>query len=280
MKKLKYGMVFLALVGIGIVSCEKEEMTTSTQNNHSPLLMKNDIPKFDSQEELYEKLDFLNQMGEAERRSYEKANGYKSLLTTVYEVYEGIDMESLTSRTELEDYIAMNASFLCIKSDYDREEIYTAYYADNYYAALANSDRMLIVGDICIKVFDDGIASTHVDNLDQLLGLNGVFVKDLVSDEQISISVYEKGDGSERAACDIVHNEKNSPDNGDDRTKLVVHSSKDKSGGYTTLWTEGYVRPYKKTLGIWYYAQRTCTAHIKYEAAYEKSGTTHSINRM
>jgi len=83
--------------------------------------------------------------------------------------------------------------------------------------------------------------------------------------------------GEER---EVVNNVGNAySDNDKERTKLVVHSSKDKSGGYTTLWTEGYVRPYKKTLGIWYYAKRTCTAHIKYEAAYEKSGTTHSINR-
>lgn len=30
MKKLKYGMVFLAIVGIGLVSCEKEEVRTNT----------------------------------------------------------------------------------------------------------------------------------------------------------------------------------------------------------------------------------------------------------
>jgi len=37
MKKLKYGMVFLALVGIGVVSCEKEEqLFADNDNNENP----------------------------------------------------------------------------------------------------------------------------------------------------------------------------------------------------------------------------------------------------
>lgn len=89
MKKLIYGGLFLALVGIGFIGCNKEDINNIGNNSN--------IPKFDSFEALYEKMDMLNKMGEKERRGYEIANGYKSLLTEVYEVYEGVDVESLKS---------------------------------------------------------------------------------------------------------------------------------------------------------------------------------------
>jgi hypothetical protein len=278
MKKLIYRTLLFATTGIVIVSCEKEDLTTKEEKRNSSIPISNEIPNYENKEELYEKLDLLNKMGENERREYEKINGYKSLLTTVYEVYEGIDMESITSITELEDYIASNPSYLSIKRNRENEQEYCAYYADNYYSAAANSDRVLIVGDICLKVFDDGIATAHIDDLNQLLALNEIFAKDVIPTDQITVSIYNNINEGDREACNIVHNEKNSPDNGNDRTKLVVHSNSDSEGSYTILWTEGFVRPYKKTLGIWYYAKRTCTGVIEYTASYYRN-TTITINR-
>jgi len=72
MKKLIYGTLFLALVGIGVVGCKKEngKFDNSLDNMR--------IQKFDAFDDFERKLKMLESMSDIDRRNYEKSNNYKS----------------------------------------------------------------------------------------------------------------------------------------------------------------------------------------------------------
>jgi hypothetical protein len=76
MKKLIYRTLLFATTGVVIVSCEKEDLTTKEEKRNSSIPISNEIPNYENKEELYEKLDLLNKIGENERKEYEKINGY------------------------------------------------------------------------------------------------------------------------------------------------------------------------------------------------------------
>lgn len=193
-------------------------------------------------------------MGEGERREYEKVNGYKSLLTEVHEVYGGVDIESLESKDELKDYITSNSSYLTLKTNDEGEQEYHPYFSDNEFSALVNSNRLLLVEDICYKIFDDGIVVSHKDNIDFLSSLKGNYAKDIVENKMIVISLFEEEEISPKSSCHPSKNVKR-VNNGRNRTKLKlrahrqIHSiSQDSNGGITSITTRvrtfGRIRPY------------------------------------
>lgn len=260
MKKLIYGTLFLALVGIGFTSCEKENLSNSVINSEVNIT-NNNIPTFDNMEEVHERLDLLSKMGEDERRAYEKENDSKSLLTEVYEVYEGIGMENLDSRVELEDYIAQHPSILSLKANIDKELEYRPYFSDNHYSTIANKNRLFIVGDICFKVFDDGLVSAPKSNMSLLSEISEISVKDVPQTEEITISHFNLEESTKRASCNSYYNGATQT-SGKQRTKVFVTTGIYPATIDDIVFLSGKIRPYKKTLGIWYHAKRTISGRF------------------
>lgn len=282
MKKLIYGTLFLASVGIGITSCEKKELNNSINSNDVKIENKSHIPTFKSMEEVNETLDFLSNMGEDERRTYEQQNNSKSLLTTVYEAYEGVDMENLVSREELENHIAKHPSMLSLNTTSDRELEYHPYFSDNHYSAIADKDRLFIIKELCFKVFDDGLVSTHKSNIELLKAISAVSIKDVRQTDEITISELKYEQSTYRAACSS-HNVARET-NGKERTKMFVAVTlfrMDNGGGNFTDVVDlyGRIRPYKKTLGVWYHARRTISGKFLATARFNNPGTqTFTLN--
>lgn len=269
MKKSIYGGLFLTSMGVGFASCEKENQPVIS--NDANIVNESRTPIYDNMNEVYEKIKFVSGMGEDERRVYEQQNGSKSLLTTLYEVYEGIDMESLASQEELENYIAKYPSILSLKTNSDRELEYRPYFSDNYFSAIAGKDRLFIAGDSCYKVFDDGLVSTRKDNMESLKAMSAVSVRDVQQTDEIIVSASNVERTIDRSSCDPIENVERST-NRRDRTKLIIGCSKVSRSGTSLLFLYGKIRPYKRVLGIWYYAKRTISGKFFATAEFDHLG--------
>lgn len=238
-------------------------------------------------------MEFLNALSEDERRDYERINNFKSLYTLVYEVYEMFDMETLEDQKALEGYISRNSDYLALISNEFNELEYYPYYSNNEYSMLANSERILIVDNHCLKVCDDGLIATSLDNIDFLYSIHDIHAKNVPENDRISIVLFEDDENSPKSSCAPKNNVDHvpKPTQGRYRTKLKLVAS-----GYQIIYNNGIllpnvnivrnfgrVRPYRRTLGIWYHAVRTITGHIKYSLNYKFNNSllglyTHSVD--
>jgi len=280
MKKLIYGTLFLALVGIGVSGCKKE-ITNNTPN----AVLKNsieNIPTFQSHEDLVRKIEELNAMSDEDRRIYESNSGYKSLFTHAYEIYDGIKIDSLKSKKQLEKFISENSKFVSLQLNNDNELEYRPLFSDIHYSIIANTNRMFKVANLCYKIFDDGIVSSDIENIGLLTSLNQILAKDVPKNDNYEITIYEKMEINGKSSCHPTHNEA-SVTNGAQRTKITLIAAQQQYGEMETIpgtpkikiygvHAFGRVRPYKRTLGIWYHCQRTISGRVAFTVSW-KDGT-------
>jgi hypothetical protein len=267
MKKLIYGGLFLAAVGIGFVGCKKDNMNKLERSQNSAL-------EFNSMEELKSKIKELESMNEEDRRTYENQNGYKSLYTQVHTVYEEINMDEIKDTKEIYDHVNRNKNLLEIAKNVDGELEYRPFYSDNPYSFVASENRMVIVDSLCLKIFDDGLVSTNIENFENLENQESKSVKKLNLNGDFNISYFTTQDIISKSNCGI--NREARATSGNNRTKITLECYAVQIGGFVPSGeASGLIRPYKKTLGIWYYAQRTISGRFKFDFAYEENGTNH-----
>ena len=264
MKKLIYGGLFLALVGVIISGCKKEEVSTPIKSN---------IPKFSNYEALIKEMNKLDAMDEDERRKFEKVNGYKSLYTHAHELYEVINMEKLKDNKVLENHVSENSIFLeIVKNDLGERE-YRPKYSDDPYSVLTTLNRLLIVGEKCLKVFEDGLISTDLTNIYLLEGISASRLEDVdehsdLVKSKFDVKIYDAPKGS----CGIYAVDRAT--NNRDRTMIEVT----RYFHQNYIFAECLVRPYKKTLGIWYYAKRTIVASINASISFIQASVPETLN--
>ncbi|MCC5924797.1 MAG: hypothetical protein JJT77_13520 [Crocinitomicaceae bacterium] len=259
-----YGGLFLALVGIGF-GCKKEDSNILNRNQ-------NNTVKFDSFEDLHEKLQEIEKMSEEERRAYEKQNNNKSLLTHVYEVYEEIDMSKLLDLEPLHKHVKRYHDILEIIENNQGEKEYRAIYSDNPYSALAGKNRMIIIDTMCLKVFDDGLVITNVKNFDALNSLEFKSVEKVQDKKTFHVLNRFSNEFQMKSGCGQYREQRAT--SGSNRTKITIECyAKGNSAFIFSGEVYGLIRPYNRTLGVWFYAQRTITGQFQFDFAYEENGT-------
>lgn len=280
MKKLVYGSLFLALVGIGVVGCKKNQIEKPAQVNENLKNSNISIPTYQNFDELNRKMKDLEEMSEDERRTFENSNSFISLLTQVYVVYEGIDMETLEHKRDLEMYVLQNSEYIDLRDDGEGEFDYHPYYSDNPYSIIANVERLFVVGNSCFKVFDDGLVVANLENINVLRSLNQIITLDVPENDLYEINAFSI-EKSLKSTCHPTFNE-GSATSGNNRTRLRCTVGQHKFGEIPVnpnltikvygVRANGQIRPYKRTLGIWYHAKRTISGKIKFEISW-KDGT-------
>ncbi len=238
----------------------------------------NQIPEFRTFEDLFSAMEQLNLMGEDDRRQYEQANGYKSLLTYVYEIYEGINMDSLQSESDLLNHIAKYPNHITLRQNESGENEYHPYFSDNEFSIVAGANRMLLVENFCYKIFDDGILIVDADNINLIADIDGPYGEDVPPNELIIPGIVPKGDDEPvpLPSCNSNKNVHRNTD-GSERTKLKLRCHQmPVSQDQTRVRTFGRIRPYRKIFGIWFHCRRTVSGQITYKVEYLR-GITHEI---
>lgn len=263
MKNIIYRGVFLSLITVTFIGCKKDNLNSFKNVN-------NNSSNFNSIKELKAKIKELEHLSEEERRAYESQNDYKSLYTHALEIYEKIDMNTLEDIEILKNHVNKNHDILEIAKEESGELVYRTFYSDNPYSLVANKSRMIIVDDFCIKIFDDGLISTSINNFDILKNIKEKSVEKINLNDDFNISYYKSHDINIKSNCSSYREDRK--DNNRDRTKLWVETYYENISGMPYVTGRGQIRPYKKTLGIWYFARRTITGRIKFDVTYTLNG--------
>lgn len=290
LNKLMLRSFFFALIGIGLIGCKKENISLQPYMNQNNTLKNGNIriPYFSNFEELDNTIEFLELQTEEDRINYEIHNNYTSLLTAIFSIYEGIDTSNIRNVSEIETYVNYHNDKLALKVDDDNEMLYYPYYSENRYSIVANEDRLLQVGNMFMKVFDDGIALTTVEYINELQKVNEISVKKIMSNSNDNIVFYSYEDDEIiiKSACGSAKSFEERNTKGKYRTKLKIKAGNEitsltfseKEGLKITyrVYSYGRIRGYKKFLGIWFYTKKQITGKVNYQVKYLR-GTTETI---
>lgn len=266
MKKFIYkGLILIILVG-GFISCKKEN---SKAENTSRQI---ETPRFDNYEALNKELELLGAMSEDARRTYEIENGYKSLKTKVYEIYEQIDMENLIDKNELFIHVDSNPDYLEILTEMSGQQEYRPIYSDCRYSLIARENRMIIVGNKCIKVFDDGLVQAPIRYFNDLETHNGKTVNSMPNNKDFDVLKSNKKVIQAKSNCGTYREREVT--SGNDRTRITTECYPALIQGIVPYAkADGLIRPLKRTLGVWFHAQRTINGRFTFNFAFEQNGS-------
>jgi len=289
MKKLIYFKTLFIFFAFIVTGCKKDNnFENKIQNNSNSFKSGLQILTFNDYDELDKKMELLHMMNEDERRSNESNDGFKSLLTHVYETYEILNADRYDSTsTELYEiaikFQQKNAELFTIRDDGDKDKEFHIHYSDNKYAIVANIDRLFIVENMVFKVFDDGLVGTDKENIDLLNKISEISIKNVAAEKNILIIDFNNEDNSGKTSCHASENE-NIRTNQRNRTKLtlvakqfITSINQNTAQVFRRVETWGKIKPQHRTAGIWFAARRTISGRIKYHVQY-LNGVTHNIN--
>jgi len=256
--KIKSYLLLLTSAFI-IMSCSKEESVLQEKDSQLISTLNNDLLKFDSFDEYQKTVSEVVSMKLDTLIAYENQRGYKSFGRTCDEFYKSINMDDFKSLEEIKSFVKANSNYLQLIEDENGElELETKLYkSPNRY--LLNNYRMFQIGDTVFKEFESGIIMTRFENISDLKNA-GNQINSLVQDDRF---IYVPNNlnttnnlKSTNSSCGTEYSETST----NDKNRLKVELKIEKSLG--KLKNHYIQRPYKKTLGVWFWCSRTMAADV------------------
>ena len=137
----------------------------------------------------------------------------------------------------------------------------------NYYYQFVDENKMLQIGENVIKVFDEGVIIAPVDQEERLLNItsfyepaqeNFAYYENALSESQ---SVFKDDNECNCTSIEVVAR----GTNGNNRTYVRFYrDGLYNDYGFGTITYYMKIRPYKRTLGVWYWCNRSIHYNIDY----------------
>lgn len=278
MKQFSIYLLFTIIASAALLSCNKEALI----ENQLPSTLQpisEGMMHFASAEGYREALEASEHGDKKDIAAWESSHSFRSFGSYCDDLYATIDPKRFNSQEEVKEFVADNSQYLHLVDlgggEYSLETVLS--FSSLRY--LVNKDRMFAVGQTAYKVFDNGIAHSPIEDIDKLLLLDG---KDLPASPTVPGVTYLRSDIlSEDGALnfrdtgnDCGRRSEARETNGRNRTYIRV-SIEYVPVGSPSIGTQavvGYMlRPYYRTLGIWYWATRTLSGQVKvaYAASFD-----------
>ncbi len=262
---LKSILILTLISFIGLQSCEKAKLNID----------ENDLLKFENDNEFNNELLKVISMNTSELKGYEESKGYKSFGRTCDEVYADIDFEDFKSHEELVSYINSVSDYLQIVED--EGELYVEpKFDNNIFRYLMNEDKMYAIGNRVYKGIENYTISSDIEHIEILKVIDETNYEQYMQNSHLLFSPVKVQTITDNYNKDLGHIcglyggkfDDDRADNGSNRTKIeheitVEYRFDDFIGYYTNVYGRALVRPYKKTLGIWYFCSRTISCDFK-----------------
>jgi hypothetical protein len=267
MKTKNLNWITLLFIVITIGSCQKDlNQSFSTGNKNDQVL------NFNSKEELNKMISLTLKMPISERKQWAIDNKFQSFGVKCDEIYLNANVETYKSIEQFKDLISKNSDYLYLEEVSNAEYSLETKYGRSPYRYIMNNDHLFQVNDTVYKVLENSIVKTHINNIVDLSSINeNNYTVECQKNSSLRIdkifSSYFKS--ATAYACGYYYTDYQS--DGNDRTVMYIDT-------YPENFTNNlgqqcsrnkfhyWVRPYHRTLGIWYYCQRTimfCITNVK-----------------
>jgi hypothetical protein len=224
--------------------------------------MNNGILAFSDQNDFANYLVQINQMSKQELIDFQENNDYLSFGLKCDESYFELAQDSLNPDDVMAN-ISNYSDYLELVTDIEGDEDLTlkAKFESSPLYYIMNLEHMYIVGDMAYKVFEEGIIETDISYIDELENISSFDMIDFDGDK-INFTPIPLGwsaTGNLTSPHDAGTPRIERETNGNNRTKSYIKITQMTSGPAPQFSSMNYVRPYKRTWGIWYWCKRTIT---------------------
>lgn len=269
------------------VGCKKEKAETKTNEPQATPI--EGMLHFNSAEEFAETQQKVTSMGDAERRDWERQQGFKSFATKCEELFEEFETKGINSDNDIYDFVKANPEYFYIREE-DGEKYLTSYLEFSSYYQFVDENRMLQIGNNLIKVFDEGVITAPICEEEKLLNVSSFF-----EPAQESFSYFENNQ------TDFVSEVKHEDGCDCDPIETIARKTNDNNRTYARFYIDKVailtgnsmldsyyyendvyyndyrmkIRPYHRILGIWYWCRRTISYNVSYSMVSDE-GHTHT----
>ncbi len=262
-------IIQLLVLFIFAISCEKQVENEILDNKDK---MKNQISEvsmlvIEDVGQLSEMREEMMSLNLSERKDWEQSQGFKSIGTLADEFYLSIDFSEFESQDELLKFINENDHYLELIEEPDGEKVLETILSDNWFRYFANEDGLFRVADHYYKVLQKSTVKAKIEYLEKLKKFTKQDLHSIDDLQEISLA-HKTSESINLKDNQHVCGSDNSVDepvtNGRNRTKIKIKIEKDFSTPpFLKIFTTYLVRPYYKTLGIWYHCTRTISCDFK-----------------
>lgn len=252
---------------VSLSSCNKDESNLNeleTEKDNTMLI-------FNSGNEFEATISEVIQLTDEELASYEQSKGYKSFGRAAEDFYRDIDFESFKSVEEFKSFVNNNSNYLqLIEDDNGELELETKYYnlPERY---LINKSHMVQVGENIHRYFKEGIVITNHQNI-KALKRSDLDIKEFENKDEYTVllnrDIYLKSLKSTSGNCGTGVSERSTDGKNRLKIELSLSSTFEPRWDISDLKVRYIQRPYKKTLGVWYWCSRTMKADAKWHYSF------------
>lgn len=155
----------LVAVAILFVGCNKEKAENKAYEPQATPI--EGMLHFNSAEEFLETQQKVLAMGEAERRDWERQQGFKSFATKCYELLEEFEAKGINSKEDAYNFINKNSEYFYIL-DENGEQTVKCHLSISPYFYLVNEERLVQTENQYLKAFEEGVVYCSINYLDEI----------------------------------------------------------------------------------------------------------------
>ncbi|MDD2196778.1 MAG: hypothetical protein PHW91_06270 [Bacteroidales bacterium] len=270
MKTKNLNYLFFTILIVIFSSCTKERVETNID-----VPAKNEMLVFNSMEEYRDAIKKTISFNHEELKVWEEQQGFTSYGRKCEEVFFSEDFESFKNLDAFKHFVELNYQYVEL---YEESGEYTL--DVKYYNCLArflmNTDRMYQISDTIFKEFTNGVAYVEASD--------GQLLKSITGDTYTGSRNYEigfkesnmKNINSGKAGC---YGGTDRATSGRDRVRIKIYQDYERSYSYDRVSIYAEIRPYKRTLGVWYWCSRSITGELKWRyKIYDGDYITETMN--
>lgn len=260
-----------------IVGCKKEK-TEKTISSTSEACV--GTLHFNSSKEFRETQEKVLAMNEAERREWERQQGFKSYATKCEELFEELEAKGINSDEDIYNFVKENSDYFFIREE-EGEKYLTSYLEFSSYYQFVDENRMLQIGNNVIKVFDEGVINAPIDKEEDLLNVTSFYEpakEGFNYFETPKSEFYTEYKDDDEDGCNCNHIETVArKTNGNNRTYVRFYINPVSIIDDNPLVTAYYqemeyyyndykmkIRPYHRIMFVWYWCRRTISYNVSY----------------
>lgn len=266
-------LLMIILIYCTTISCEKAVFEESLSNNNQTYIT------YNSYEEFSNELIKIVGMTTYEREKYEKENNYISFGRYCDELYDNINFEQFESQEDIITFVLANKKYLNLIDEGNGEYTVDVKYNDKFTRYMCGINKIFIIKDSAYKILEDKFIScgiNYVDELDAITEKNYLCYID-----RAEFSIFDGKLKPSVIKDNAVNNGKSKEatstrDNNRTKSMAIIELAPPIFNYKATCYAGAKVRPYKKTLGIWYYCKRTIELKTTFFVHYEIDNTWYS----
>jgi hypothetical protein len=254
-----------------VISCSKEQSIILSENQN---LVKDGMMVFKNLDEYKQAVNKSLMLNRDELQLSEESNNFSSYGRLSEVFYSSFDFETFESVNEIKK--VANSNHFIEMNEVNGELYLDISFYNHIDRYIMNENRMYQISDTVLKVFKNGIAYANISEINLLKSITGkifnpskhlnINFRETIINEAVTKECYG---GTERETS------------GNERIKIDIYQTRDGYYGWDEVSVYAEARPYRKTLGIWYWVSgRTINAALKWKFAYSNNSSEYIFEQL